>query len=87
MNAAIQLTIPADEFLDRVFAALIAADVDDLHWLEAQAPYVAAPRNQTRFLRNRAIFAALLEISARNLRLFRRVSERQAPEIYRPHSS
>lgn len=87
MNAMIQLDIPADEFLDRVFTALIAADVNDLHWLEAQVPFVVAPRSQARFLHNRDAFAALLEISARNLRLLRRVSGRQSPEIYRPHSS
>lgn len=87
MNATIQLTIPADEFLDRVFTALIAADVDDLQRLEAQAPFVAAPRSHARFVRNREIFAALLDMSARNLRLLRRISARQSPDVYHPHPS
>lgn len=87
MNTTLQLTIPADEFLDRVFTALIAADVDHLQRLEAQAPFVVAPRSEARFVRNRAIFASLLEITARNLRLLRRVSARQSPEIYQSHAS
>lgn len=87
MNMAMQLTIPADEFLDQVFTALIAADVDNLQRLERQAPFVAAPRNEVRFVRNRAIFAALLEMTARNLRLLHRISDRKSAEIYLPHSS
>lgn len=87
MSTALQHSIPADEFLDQVFTALIAADVDNLQQLEAQAPFVAPPRSQARFARNRAIFASLLEMTARNLRLLRRVSAGAAPATYHPHSS
>lgn len=87
MSTALQHSIPADEFLDQVFTALIAADVDDLHQLEAQAPFVAPPQSEARFDRNRAIFAALLEMTARNLRLLRRASPRTPSETYYPHPS
>lgn len=87
MSAAPQICIPADEFLDQVFTALIAADVRDLQRLESQAPFVVAPKSEMRFIRNRAIFAALLEMSARNLRLLRRISSTQSSDLYHPCSS
>ncbi|HEV2463667.1 MAG TPA: hypothetical protein VGT04_07675 [Acidobacteriaceae bacterium] len=87
MSAALQFSIPADEFLDQVFTALIAADVDNLQQLEAQAPFVVPPRSEARFARNSAIFAALLEMAPRNLRLLRRVSPDAPPETYHPHLS
>lgn len=87
MIATIQRTIPADEFLDQVFTALIASDVDNLQRLEAQAPFVAAPRSEAKFIRNREIFAALLDMALRNVRLHHRVSARQVSEIFRSQSS
>lgn len=87
MSTSLQLSIPADEFLDQVFTAFITTDVDHLQLLEAQAPFVVSPRSEARFARNRAIFAALLEMAPRNLRLLRRVSAGTSPEKYLPRSS
>lgn len=69
--------IPADGFLDQVIAALTAADAATLRQLEATATHVAAPANQSEYLQKHATLAALLEASARNLRLLRRVTGRQ----------
>lgn len=84
MSAPLQFSIPIDEFLDQVFTALISADVDNLQQLEAQAPFVVPPRSEARFALNRAIFAALLEMAPRDLRLLRRAPAETSPEIYHP---
>lgn len=70
--------IPADRFLDQVVAALIAAEAAALRELEAAAPHVAAPASPAGYLQKHATLAALLEASARNLRLLRRVTGRQS---------
>lgn len=70
--------IPADGFLDRVIAALTAVDAATLRQLEATASHVAAPASSAGYLAKHATLAALLEASARNLRLIRRVTGRQS---------
>lgn len=82
MNPAAE--IPADIFLDQAIAALTAADAPALRRLEAAAPGLAAPRNREHFLIRHALFAALLESSARNLRLLRRVAGQHAHALNPP---
>lgn len=67
--------IPADLFLERVISALTAADAPELDQLGAAAPYIAAPCDPVRFVNRHAAFAALLDASARNLRLLGRIGE------------
>lgn len=80
MEAAAE--IPADTFLDQAIAALIAADVSTLCRLEDAASTVAAPVSRARYLKNRDMFAALLEATGRNLRFLRRATERQSTVLY-----
>lgn len=80
MNPAIQ--IPADQFLDQAIAALIAADAATLRQLETAASTVALPRNRTGYQARRATFAALLDVTARNLRFLHRVSGKPTVNIY-----
>jgi len=70
--------IPADGFLDQVIAALTAVDAAALRQLEATATHVAAPASPAGYLAKHATLAALLEASARNLRLIRRVTGKQS---------
>lgn len=72
----------AEDFLDEAIAALTVSDVASLRRLETVAPTVAAPRSCTAYLNKRAVFAALLDASARNLRIFRRVHQTQ-PNAYK----
>lgn len=76
MNPAAE--IPADIFLDQAIAALTAADAPALSRLEAALPILAAPGNREHFLSRHALFTALLEATARNLRLFRRIVEQHS---------
>lgn len=84
MSIGAQFPVPADEFLDQVISALIRVDAATLQQLESLASGVAAPRNFERFVQNRAVFAALLDATARNLRLLRRVTGTQFPDLYHP---
>jgi len=79
---------PADDFLDDVIAALTISSAASLRRLESAAPGVAAPRSRVRYFEKQAVLAALLDATARNLRLLRRSgrSARQAqPGAYEPH--
>ena len=80
MNPAIQ--IPADQFLDQAIAALIAADAAALRRLEAAASTVALPRNRIGYQARCVTFAALLDVTARNLRFLHRVSGKPTVNIY-----
>lgn len=73
---------PADYFLDQVITALAAADAPALRRLEAAAPMVAAPLNHARYTRNHAALTALLDASARNLRLLRRATGKYDINLY-----
>jgi hypothetical protein len=76
MSAAAQ--IPADTFLDRVIHALTAVDSDTLRELESAAAHTAPPESLPGYLNKRATLAALLDASARNLRLLRRIAGRHS---------
>lgn len=82
MSTASHVLIPADDFLDQVLSALIVADVTNLKRLEAEVSLVTAPRSEARLARNRAVFAVLLEETARNLRLLRRIAGKQVSDLY-----
>ncbi len=75
----------ADDFLDDAIAALIVSDAASLRCLESAAPAVSAPRSRTAYLDKRAAFAALLDVTARNLRLLRRAHQTQ-PGAYEPRT-
>lgn len=66
--------IPADVFLEQAMAALTAGSARDLHRLEKAVPHVSTPNNDAHFVRQHAAFAALLDASARNLRLLGRLA-------------
>lgn len=68
--------IPVDQLLDRAIVALSVCDASGLRALEALAPRAAAPLDWARCRRLRAVYAALLAETARNLRMVRRVSAR-----------
>ena len=74
--------IQADTFLDQVIEALTAADAATLRRLEATATHVAAPASPAGYLAKRATLAALLEASARHLRLIRRVIGKQSSDAF-----
>ena len=84
MNASAQIPanpggqISVDGFLDQVIAALTAADAATLRQLEATALHVGAPASPAGYLAKHATLGALLEASARNLRLIRRVTSRES---------
>lgn len=80
MNPAAE--IPADIFLDQAIAALTATDAPALRGLEAALPTIAAPRNRELFIARHALFAVLLESTARNLRLLRRVAGQHAHALH-----
>ncbi|HTV04973.1 MAG TPA: hypothetical protein VME86_06355 [Acidobacteriaceae bacterium] len=75
--------IPADLLLDKAILALTFADAAELNRLERIAPAVIAPVDEARCLNQRAVFAALLDASARNLRLLRRALGRRGAESVR----
>jgi hypothetical protein len=72
-------SIPADAFLDQVIRALTAADAAVLHDLESLAARLSPPADVAQYLKKRATLASLLNASARNLRLLRRVLGKYAP--------
>ncbi|HEY1731232.1 MAG TPA: hypothetical protein VGG15_05770 [Terriglobales bacterium] len=76
--------IPADYFLDQVLSALVAADASMLNRLENAASTVAEPVSGVRYLKDRGTFAALLDMTGRNLRFLRRVTEKQSGGFYAP---
>lgn len=76
MSTATQ--IPADTFLDRVISALTAADATTLRELESAAAHVVAPESLSGYLSKRDTLAALLDASARNLRLLHRIAGRHS---------
>lgn len=76
--------IPADQFLDEVIFALTFTDASALDRLEAAAPTIAAPADPVRYANQRAALAALLDASARNLRLMHRAAGRRSFEFYPP---
>lgn len=71
-----QANIPADTFLEQVISALIRSDALALRQLEAAA--ITPPVDRSRYFAKHAIFASLLAVTGRNLRLLRRVQERKA---------
>ncbi|HTW44897.1 MAG TPA: hypothetical protein VMD58_05080 [Acidobacteriaceae bacterium] len=77
--------ISADLFVDQVIVALTRADAAALGRLEAAAPSVSAPIDLLRYTSQRATLAALLDASARNLRLMRRAAGRRS-DAASPHS-
>lgn len=73
--------ISADTFLDRVIQALIAVDSTALRELESAAAHTAPPESLPNYLNKRATLAALLDASARNLRLLRRIAGKHSPYL------
>lgn len=65
-------SIPADVFLDRVLVALRSTDTDVLHELEIAVANVSKPISRVEYFKKCATLVALLDETARNLRLFRR---------------
>lgn len=65
---------PADIFLEEAIVALESADVSALGRLADGAAGVGMPESRRLYECNRDIFAALLEATARNLRLLRRTT-------------
>ena len=76
MSTAAQIS--ADTLLDRVIQALTAIDAATLGELESAAAHVAQPESLPGYLHKRAALAALLDASARNLRLLRRIAGRHS---------
>lgn len=76
--------IPADQFLDEAIRALTFADLAELKRLEMVSPKVASPIDAARYWTQRAVFAALLDASGRNLRLFHRAARKQAEQHVKP---
>jgi hypothetical protein len=80
--------LPADDFVNQVISALTVSDAAALHQLESAVSSIAPPRSRAQYLQKRATFAALLDASARNLRLLRhfahRGAQKPAPDIYAP---
>ncbi len=74
--------IPADQFLDQAIIALTAADASALRQLEGVAHTVAAPCNRAEYVVRRAVLAALLNATARNLRFLHRVAGKQSSGFY-----
>ena len=74
--------IPADQFLDEVIFALTFTDASALGRLESVASEVAEPVDLVRYANQRAALAALLDASARNLRLMRRAAGRHGLRFY-----
>jgi hypothetical protein len=78
----------ADDLIDQVISALTVSDAAALSQLESAASSVAPPRRHAQYFQKRATFAALLDASARNLRLLRRFAHRGAqkpsPDVYAP---
>jgi len=74
--------IPVDRLLDEVFSALERGDASALRRLEDAASSVAAPLIPAQYLRKREALAALLELTARNLRTIRRATGERLPGQY-----
>lgn len=73
--------IPADQLQDEAMRALTLTDLARLKRLEMIVPEAAAPADAARYWKQRALFAALLDVSVRNLRLFRRAAERHDRQL------
>lgn len=67
---------PADQLQEAAILALRMGDAATLESLAAAAAAAVAPEDSVKYGSQRAVLAALLEASARNLRLFRRVAGR-----------
>ena len=74
--------IPADEFLGQAIDALISSDVAELTRLDRMVAMVTAPGDRAIFLYRRAVFAAILDSSARNLRLLHRATGRLGKDAH-----
>ncbi|MGC2162436.1 MAG: hypothetical protein WA634_11030 [Silvibacterium sp.] len=74
--------IPADQLLAHVISALIVADAATLRQLESAAPSVTAPHSRVQYIHKHAVFSALLEASARNLRLLGRAAGKRDANLY-----
>jgi hypothetical protein len=74
--------ISAESFLDQAIQALTVVDAPALQRLESAAHTIAPPIDPTRYLKERAVFVALLGATGRNLRLLRRVSELRTHTTY-----
>lgn len=80
MNASTK--IPADHFLDQAIAALASADASAIAALANRASAVAKPVSVAGYLRNRDVYAALLEETGRNWRLLLRAAEQGRANFY-----
>lgn len=80
--------IPADQLLNRVIAALTVGDAPGLRTLESLAPQATVPLSRARYVKQRAVYTALLAATARNLRVLRRAAGRDsASGPYSPTAS
>lgn len=79
--------IPADQLQEATILALRMGDAATLESLVQAAAAAAAPEDMAKYGSQRAVLAALLEASARNLRLLRRVAGRHVARQERAAAS